>query len=133
MKRLERAPCIQFLKFGIVGIFNTMLSLLVYYVILWIDPEWYLLGNAMGWVAGVANSYFWNDRYVFKCRNGSWKSGVVKFLKTGLCYGGTLLLSTGLLFLEADILGYSKTLCPVFNLLITVPLNFLMNKFWVFR
>ena len=47
-------------------------------------------------------------------------------------YGGTSLLSTFLLWLEVQ-LGVSKVIAPVVNLIITIPLNFVINKFWTFR
>lgn len=37
MKFLSSQTVIQFIKFGMVGISNTLLSLAVYYVFLWID------------------------------------------------------------------------------------------------
>lgn len=66
MKRLHRENLIQFLKFGIVGISNTAISLIVYYTVLWINQDWYLAGNVLGWIVSVANAYFWNHRYVLR-------------------------------------------------------------------
>ncbi len=45
MKKVSRSTVLQFVKFGIVGVSNTLVSLGVYYVFIWIDPAWYLLGN----------------------------------------------------------------------------------------
>lgn len=123
----------QFIKFGIVGVSNTLISLAVYYLFLWIDPHLYLAGNIAGWVVSVLNAFFWNNRYVF---NGTEKGGVAglkKLGKTYLCYGATFLLSTGLLYLEVDIWHWSAVVSPILNLLVTIPLNFLLNKFWAFR
>jgi len=38
-----------------------------------------------------------------------------------------------LLWLWTDVIGISKFLAPLISLLITVPVNFLMNKFWTFK
>lgn len=124
---------IQFLKFGIVGVSNTLVSLVIYYLFLWIDPELYLIGNVAGWVVGVANSFFWNHKYVFQNTTSDVGRLLVQLGKTYLCYGATFLLSTGLLYCEVEWLGWSVVVSPVANLLITVPLNFLLNKFWAFR
>jgi putative flippase GtrA len=53
--------------------------------------------------------------------------------KTYLSYGATFLLSTVLLYLEVDVWQWSAVIAPVANLLITIPLNFLLNKFWAFK
>lgn len=133
MRQGRRAALIQFLKFGIVGLSNTAVSLLIYYGFLWLNADWYLWGNAVGWVVGVANSYFWNHRYVFATSASGWRAEGKRIGRTYLSYGATLGLSQGLLYLEVDILAFSPGLCPLLNLLVTVPLNFLLNKFWAFR
>ena len=75
---LEKHPklklLIQFIKFGIVGVSNTLLSLAVTYATMAvfkfgfsIDTTWSLnVCTTLGYIAGVCNSYFWNKRYVIK-------------------------------------------------------------------
>lgn len=133
MKPSKRSSVVQFLKFGLVGISNTGISLLVYYIVLWINPTWYLAGNVAGWVISVANSYFWNNKFVFSSKDAGWKATLRKLGRTYLSYGGTFLLSTLLLYLEVDVFGWSAVISPILNLLVTIPLNFLLNKFWAFR
>mgnify|MGYP005756472633 FL=1 len=133
MKKVSRSTVLQFVKFGIVGVSNTLVSLAVYYVFIWIDPAWYLLGNVAGWVVSVANAFYWNNKYVFAAeQTGVW-SMLRKLGKTYLSYGATFLLSTLLLYLEVDVWGWSSVISPLVNLLITIPLNFLLNKFWAFQ
>lgn len=133
MKLPDKTSFIQFIKFGIVGVSNTLISLIVYYIFLWIDPELYLIGNVVGWIVSVANSFFWNNKYVFMSETSGVREALKKIGKTYLSYGATFLLSTGLLYLEVDIFHWSAAVSPVLNLIITIPLNFLLNKFWAFR
>lgn len=123
----------QFLKFGIVGISNTFLSLLIYYIFIWIDENLYLIGNIVGWLISVANAFFWNNKYVFMSESSGWRGTLKKIGKTYFSYGATFLISTGMLYLEIDILHWSAVISPILNLAITIPLNFLLNKFWAFR
>ena len=124
---------VQFLKFGIVGLSNTLVSLAVYYIFLWINPKLYLVGNIAGWIISVANAYYWNNKYVFASGEKGLTRTVKKLGKTYLSYGATFLLSTILLYIEVDVLDWSAVLGPFINLLITIPLNFLLNKFWAFQ
>lgn len=133
MKLPNMRPWIQFIKFGLVGVSNTAISLVVYYIFLWIDRDLYLAGNIVGWVASVANAFFWNNKYVFTSESSGWKAGIKKIGKTYLSYGATFVLSTILLYLEVEILSWSAAVSPLINLFITIPLNFLLNKFWAFR
>ena len=114
---------VQFLKFGIVGLSNTFVSLAVYYVI----------GNAIGWVVSVANAYYWNNRYVFADDEKGLVRTLRKVAKTYLSYGATFLLTTMLLYVEVDVLQWSSAICPFLNLIISIPMNFLLNKFWAFH
>ena len=123
---------VQFAKFGLVGLSNTLVSWACYYLFLWIDEDLYMVGSIVGTVASIANAFFWNDRFVFKGGENDWKSKLKRLGKTYVSYGGTSLLSIVLLWIEVQ-LGASKTLAPIVNLIITIPLNFLINKFWTFR
>lgn len=133
MKRIEKKGIVQFIKFGLVGVSNTLVSLAVYYLVLFINSRWYLLGNVLGWIISVANAFYWNNKYVFGVKGDGTRTFFKKLGKTYLSYGATFLLSTALLYLEVDVLGWSALISPVLNLLITIPLNFLLNKFWAFK
>ena len=128
-----RHDVIQFIKFSIVGVSNTAISLIIYYLFLLIDQKLYMVGNVVGWIVSVANSFFWNNRFVFRSADHGFAATVRKLLRTYITYGATFLLTSILLYLEIDILHLSVFWCPLCNLLITIPLNFLMNKYWTFH
>ena len=119
----------QFIKFGLVGVSNTLISLGTYYLLYFLEIN-YLIANTIGFVVSVLNSYYWNNKYVFK----KTQSGHLKpLIKTFLSYGSTFLLSSFLLFVMVQHLGISEVIAPIITLVITIPLNFLMNKFWAFK
>ncbi len=156
LRRLEGgrfAPLVQFVKFGAVGVGNTLVSyaveMLFLYVILagvWNEGELRLFGravplpdvrwavcSALGFIAGVVNSYALNSRFVF--REGAEKRSPVRaFLKLA---AGSVLISLVLayflkLWLRGSF-GMAEWLASACSLLITVPLNFLAGKFWAFK
>lgn len=120
---------LQFAKFCLVGLSNTAISFVVYYIFLFIDRDLYIIGNAAGFIVSVLNSYFWNSRFVFNKRSEKGKT----ILKTFVAYSTNLILGTVLLYLMVDIIGISEYIAPFFNLIITVPLNYLLNKKWVMK
>ena len=130
---INKTTIFQFVKFGIVGVSNTAISLIVYYILYWINPEWYMIGNIAGWVISVSNAFFWNNRYVFKSQSEGMRQLLNRIGKTYLSYGATFLMSTAFLYVEIDILHWSAVICPIINLVLTIPLNFLLNKFWTFH
>lgn len=124
---------IQFIKFGIVGISNTVISYLVYLVGISFGMH-YLVASVLGFIISILNSFYWNNRYVFKLEGDENRSIARSFCKTFVAYAGTgLILNNFLLMLQIDLLQWSKTIAPLINLIITIPLNFLLNKLWAFK
>lgn len=123
----------QFVAFGIVGISNTAISYCAYYICIKLGV-YYILASILGFFVSVTNSFFWNNRYVFKKSDNENRSILKSYIKTVLSYSLTgLVLSNILLYIGVDILHFSKLVVPLASLLITVPLNFLLNKFWTFN
>ena len=118
----------EFAKFGLVGILNTLLSLAVYYLFLWLGV-YYQLANVIAWAVGVLNSFYWNSRYVFYFR-GKWLRALGK---SYLVYGSTLIIVTLLLYILVEKFGISPTLAQPLTLTVSVPLNFVLHKFWAYR
>ena len=55
-------------------------------------------------------------------------------IKTYISYAFTgLFLNSILSLLWVEVFGIPKIIAPIINLLVSVPLNFIMNKFWAFR
>ena len=120
---------IQFVKFGIVGLSNTFISLGIYYVLIYLGIN-YIVANTVGFIVSVLNSYYWNSKFVFeKSDNGN----VKPLIKTFMSYGTTFVLGTILLFIMVHYLNINKIVAPILNLIITIPINFLLNKFWAFN
>ncbi|MGE1062737.1 GtrA family protein [Megasphaera paucivorans] len=127
-KPADRDNFKQFLKFGIVGISNTGIAFIVYYSLVFLGIH-YLIANIVAWIVSVFNAFYWNSRYVFKTP-AFWLKAL---FKTYISYGISFLLGTGLLYGLVEWGHISVLLAPICTLLITVPVNFLMNKWWTFR
>ncbi len=131
IKELWENIGIQFVKFGLVGASNTVISLITYYIFVFLGLN-YLVANFFGFVTGTLNAYYWNSRFVFKNKNDEGTKGIKIVFKTFVAYGATFVLSSALLFLMVQIIGISQMVAPIINLAITTPLNFIINKFWTF-
>lgn len=118
----------KFIKFSIVGFSNLFISLAVYYILIFLSIN-YQIANTVGFLVATFNSYFWNKLWVFK-NNKNKISDIIKFYIVCL---SSWLLSTVLLYIWIQKLGISDKIAPIVNLCITTPLNYLMNKLWVFR
>lgn len=131
---------IQFVKFGIVGLTNTVVSYVIYVVSLlalqkagFLPEIDYLVAQFIGFVLSVLWSFYWNNKFVFQDNEGKrnlWQA----LLKTYMSYAFTgLFLNSILSLLWVEVFHWSKMIAPIINLLVSVPLNFIMNKFWAFK
>ncbi len=126
-----REKLIQFIKFGIVGVINNAIYYAVYLILIKLNMH-YVAANIIAFTVSVFNSYYWNNKYVFKTEEKRtwWKT----FAKTYISYAGTgILLSNALLILWVEVCGISELIAPLIDLVITVPINFLINKYWAYR
>jgi len=119
---------IQFIKFGLVGVSNTLIGLGLYYLFLWIGFH-YLIANVLSWILSVFNAFYWNHKYVFQSNN-KWPAIL---LKTYISYGASFITGSVLLYIFVEWMNISQVMAPLVCLLVTIPLNFLLNKFWTFK
>lgn len=136
-KRVEAV--VQFIKFGIVGVSNTVIGYLVNIVTIFAlrneDVFWdYFAGNIMAFIIGVLWSFYWNNRCVFKLKEGEKRNFAAALFKTYMSYGFTgIILNNILSYMWIDMLEISKMIAPLINMIIGVPINFMINKLWAFR
>lgn len=133
-----RDSIIQFIKFGIVGLSNTVIGYLIYVVTLFLLRKFNLfitvdiyIAQFVMFVLSVLWSYYWNSKKVFVNSREKFLSSL---LKTYMTYAFTsLLLSEILLLVWTKVFGISEYIAPLISLLVTVPLNYIIHKRWVFN
>lgn len=86
-RKKSDSPFMQFIKYAIVGVMNTLLTLVVIYIckaFLMINPY---VSNAIGYLLGLINSFLWNRTWVFAAGEGKIQRQAVKFfVGFAICY-----------------------------------------------
>ena len=124
---------LQFIKFGIVGVSNTLIHYFTYLICIFAGCH-YLIASVIGFLVSVLNAFYWNNKYVFVKEENATRSLWQAFLKTFLSYAGTgLVLENVLLVIWVRFLHVPEAIAPLVTLLITIPINFILNKFWAFK
>jgi len=116
-------------RFAVVGVANTLVDLCVFTVLAQLLDVNVYAAQVAGYSAGVANSYILSRSWTFRARDRFFGPALVKFLLLSLCM---LLLSTGILFLCYDLGGLPKLAAKIVATGVTMVVNFLVNRFWVF-
>lgn len=155
------AVFIQFIKFGLVGVSNTVVSGVIYFLFNSVFfPGVWLLASIVSWVISVLNAYLWQNIFVFKQEEDKqqrvwWRT----LIKTYMSYAFTgLFLNNVLLWIWTDVINisqycggiidffagihigflgdpatFSSNMGWIINMIISIPLNFVINKFWAYR
>lgn len=99
---LKNKTLCQLIRYGAVGVMNTLLTLIVIYVMKsFLDANLWV-SNAVGYVAGFVNSFVWNKLWVFRSQK--------HFLRECVMFGVGFLLCYGLQFLATWLLTYKTPL-----------------------
>jgi putative flippase GtrA len=120
---------VQFVKFGIVGVSNTLLFLAVYTLLLKGLGMWYLAASGIGFVVGAVNGFLLNRRWTFRGHVGDALTPV----RWGIVQSGGLLLNLGLVAGCVSGLGMDELVGQAVAIAIVVVVTFLANRAWTFR
>ncbi|MEH7107314.1 GtrA family protein [Bacillus sp. JJ1764] len=117
----------QFIKFCLVGVANTSISLVVYYIFITLEVQ-YLLASTIAYCAGLLNGYVFSSSFVFKQQRNTHQA--LKFMMVNMF---SLLLNLLFLFVLIDLWGISKIMAQIAATSFNVIFNFLLNKLWTFK
>ena len=139
----------QFFRFCLVGGTNFLISLIVFYFVLWVfgcfpDGERssnfivsflfrydYQIANIIAFVISVLNAYILNRFWVFKLEAKKTSKGAIfRFFAS---YGLTFSLTIFLAWFWVEVLTIPEGFVPFLNVCITTPLNFFLSKYFAFR
>lgn len=129
VERLAPPVVVQFLKFGIVGVANTLLTFAVYTLLLKVFGVWYLAASAIGFVVGTINSFLLNRRWTFR---GHVADALTPVRWTVVqCCG--LAVNEGLLYVFVHQAQVDKLLAQAFATAVVTVSTFFANRAWTFR
>jgi len=120
---------VQFAKFVLVGVSNTLITFVVYTLLLKVFGVWYLAASAIGFVAGAVNGFLLNRRWTFRGHVGDALTPV----RWAIVQGCGLALNEGLLYLWVARIGVDKLVGQALAIAIVTTLTFVANRAWTFR
>lgn len=145
----------KFIRFGLVGVLNTLVDFGVFYVLdRWVirdGPTLELLGaaivtgpylsNALAYVTANIHSFFWNKFWTFGRRGRVTGREAGRYLLTSAGYLAisSLSLAVFIRVLSLPALAgavpedWVNPLAKLPTACVTIFYNYLMNKFWVFK
>ena len=119
---------IRFIKFGMVGVINTLVNWIIFFILNALGM-YYILANIIAYILGTVNSYLWNTLWVFKYKDKASTETTIKFIILNLIGLG---LNTGILYVLVDLCNLNKFIGLVITTGIVMIINYIVNKLWVF-
>ena len=130
LKKYDKNTLWQLVRFGIVGGINTLITLIVIYILQELLHVKYTTANLAGYIAGVINSFFWSKLWVFKKLNSNFMREAVLFLVSfGICYG----IQFVALLLLVEVLHMADTWAQLVSMVVYTLCNFALNKCITFK
>ena len=154
----KKITIIQFIKFGLVGVCNTIVSYVIYSLCYYMFHMNVHASNAMRFLISIFVAYLLQNRFVFNdSEDGDGRIWWKVLIKTYVSYGFSgLILTEILMFLWFNIIhidqcfhgvvgiffrygwdisakNFAVSIAPIINMFFTVPINFCINKFWAYR
>ncbi len=125
------APVVRhFVKYGIVGASNTLLTFVIYYVLvrgLGVD---YLAALLIGYLIGSLNSYILNRRWTFRAGHVAHTTAGTRFAVVQVC---AILANEGLLYVFVHDLHVEKIAAQAILTLPVLAVTFFINRAWSFQ
>jgi putative flippase GtrA len=120
---------LQFVKFGIVGVSNTLIAFAVYTLLLKVFGVWYVAASGIGFAIGAVNGFLWNRAWTFKDHVGDALTPVRWFVVQGC----GLLLDLGLVYALVDGAGLDKLVGQALTTVVETVITFFVNRAWTFK
>lgn len=120
---------ISLIKFGIVGVSNTLVNWIIFFILNHIGV-YYITANVIAYLIATANSYFWNSKWVFKFKKEESLKAPLRFILLNLI---GLVLNSTILYLLVDLLHFSRMISLIIATGIVMIVNYFINKIWVFK
>ena len=125
----------EIIRYLIIGVLTTVISLIIYYALTLTilspdNPIELQIANIISWIGAVTFAYFTNKYYVFKDKETSNKTGMIKFYLSRIV---TLLLDMLLMYILVTKLKFNDKIIKIIVQIVVIVGNYVLSKFFVFK
>ncbi len=122
---------IQFLKFAIVGVINTLVNLIVLYLLTEFFGIYYMVSAVFAFLVAVTNSFILNKIWTF---NENISENIFnRYIKFFAVSTFALLINLMILYLFTEFLRIYYMASQIIAIALSLWINFFFNKLWTFK
>ena len=126
---IKHKSLIQFIKFGIVGISNTLLTALIIWILLRVLHCSDYFSNFAGYIVGLLNSFIWNRKWTFESKTKV-SITIFKFIVT---FAISYLFQLGNLYVLLHFTHIDSYISQLISIVVYTLINFILNKNYTFK
>ena len=128
---IKKRDFIQFLKFIIIGIINTLVNLFVFYILTDIIKIYYMVSAVIAFIFAVTNSFILNKTWTFKeSLNYKTSSKYLKFIIISVI---ALIFNLILLYILVEYFAINHMIAQIAGVFLNFLINFFGNRLWTFK
>ncbi|MHB1537075.1 MAG: GtrA family protein [Solirubrobacteraceae bacterium] len=126
----SRMPILeQFMKFGVVGVLNTLLTFIAFTILTKGFGVWYVAASAVGFAVGAGNGFLLNRRWTFRDHRG----GALAAVRWTIVQGCGLGLDLAIIYLCVHYGKLPALPGQAVAILFVTTSTFFVNRRWTFR
>jgi len=131
MRKMIDKTIKQFVKFSIVGVSNTLINLLVLFILTDFFHVYYIISAVFAFIVAVTNSFILNTIWTFKEKiKHKAKEKYVKFFIISVL---ALLANLLILYAFVEYFNMHYLIAQIIGIINNVIINFFGNKLWTFK
>ena len=120
MKQIKEFILKYFLKFGIVGVINTLTQQLLYFILITLETQ-FVIAQTFSFIVAFLGSYLLNSKFTYKI-----PLSLGQFFSFLLANLPAYFIQFLVLIIFVEGLDFSKTISLFLTLFITIPLTFIL-------
>lgn len=128
MKMKIKDDFICFIKFGVVGVSNTLINWICFFLLNHLGI-YYIIANVLSYAIAIINSFIWNSKWVFRYTENKFTT-IKKFILLNL-FG--LIINTFILYILVSFLFINEMKAVIISTIFVMGINYVCNKLWVFK
>lgn len=128
---VSRSPLLrQFTKFCIIGVTNTTLDVVVYWMLTRGLGLYYIAAAVLSFVVVITWSFYANRRWTFRSNGPSYRSQYVRFFAVNSL---SFVCNIAGFYVLVEYGGWLDLIAKVIMVAVVAVFNFSLNRWWTFR
>jgi dolichol-phosphate mannosyltransferase len=128
---MKKEDFIQFFKFALIGVLNTIINLFVLYIFTEFFHIYYLISAVFAFLFAVTNSFIFNKIWTFKEKISY--NAYNKYFKFILISVVALIVNLVILYSFTEFLHIYYLVSQMMAIVLSFWINFVGNKLWTFK